>query len=167
MSDTQRQTPADHDKAKLIAEVVILQSRGKAIKELIDQRKARLLTLMNHDGDLKRKTTEGSATKGERRKFVIHDRARLRELFSEDVLAEQIKVDAAFYDAAIKAKVAIDEAVTVEPDESFKVEGTRSAEERERRDRIMDETRLEMERRIEHLAARMMRDNAAAAARTA
>lgn len=163
MSDVQ--TPANViDKDKLLAEVVVLQARGKAIKDLIDQRKARLLTLMNHDGDLKRKTPEGSATKGNKRKFVIHDRDKLRSLFSDDVLLEQVKISAEFYDAAVKAKIAIDEAVYVEDDEQFKVEGARSAAERERRDRIMDETRVEMERRIEHLAMRMIRENPARSA---
>ena len=51
MTNTTPQTPANQaDKALIIAEVVILQARGKAVKALIEQRKARLLLLMNHDG---------------------------------------------------------------------------------------------------------------------
>ena len=165
MSDAALQAPANSetavdDKALLIAEVVVLQARQKAIKELIEVRKARLLLLMTSGGDLKRQTNEGTATRGAKRKFLIHDRAKLAGLFTPAVLLEAVKVDAAFYDAAKKAAVQIDDAVMVESDASFKIESRRTAVERERISRIMDETRLEMDRRVEQLARRMIDANA-------
>lgn len=144
------------EKERLLAEVVVLQARAKAIKSLIDEKKARLLLLMQGDGDMKRKTPEGTASRQGKRKFVIYDRSKLKTLFSEDVLMEQVKVTAEFYDAAKKAEVEIDDAVTVESDEQFKVEGARTKEAKERQERIMEETRIEMERRVETLAMRMI-----------
>lgn len=152
---TEPTDPRAEEKADLLAQLSILDARKKAVERLIEDRKAKLYLLMKQDGDLKRQTPEATATRSSRRKFVIFDRSRLAELFPAAVLLEQVKVDAAFYDAAKKAKVSIDDAVTVESDESFKVEPRRSAAAKERQERIIEETKAEMASRVAALARRM------------
>lgn len=147
-------------KASLIAQLAVLKAREKALKELIDERRASLSLLMKRDGDSVRQTLEGKASFISKRKaFTIHNRAEFAAMFDKQTLVEAFKCDAAFYDAAIEAGLPIEGVVIVEEDEQFKVESRRTAAEKERQRRIMDETKREMNARIERLAMLMRQQN--------
>jgi hypothetical protein len=145
--------------AKLIAEDAILSAREKAVKQLKEKKRARLLVLMKQLGYTRRQTAEGTASIGESVSYEVKDHSKLQEMFAADMLVQQVKIDKAFWEAAKKAHVNIDSAVTPVPGSRFKVAARQTKDAKERQQRIIDETKYEMEQRVERLARQMMEFN--------
>jgi hypothetical protein len=163
----------------LIAQDTILTAREKALKKLKEPMRAELLLLLKRHGYMHRRTGEGKANLTERTTYKVTDVAKLIDLFAGDVpessphaefwaamrsslgvVFDQIKVDKAFWTAAKKAHIKIEQAVVPEVGETFKVEAHKDRAAKERRQRIIQETQHELESRIEALARRMIERNA-------
>lgn len=155
---TDQQDPQEELRAKLdnlIAQGVVLDARIKSLKALKEKKRAEAELILQQLGMTNRYTSVGSVKTGSRRKFVLHDPDKLMELFPPAVLIEQFSATAPFWDAAKKAGIAVEEAITCEESPSFTLKARQTREVRERNQRIQDETRDEMEARIEHLARLM------------
>ena len=186
MTQVAQQAHADQDTAvpdrveariaELIAQDVVLTAREKAVARLKAPVREELLLLLKQKGVTRRRTLEGQARIGERTSYKVSDHEKLVDLFLPDVpeehrafwaearaslavLFEQIKVDKAFWKAAKEARIKIEQAVTPDAGSRFTVEPHKTAEAQERQERIIEETKQEMERRVEVLARRMMERN--------
>ena len=140
---------------RLIREITMLQAQRESLNEALEERSRRLESLMTPDSLRKCTTEYGDAEFTEPRTFAVHDVARLATLFDRRVLAEHFKVTAAFYDAAKKSGIAIEEAVTVAPVLKFSVSAPRSAKARALRAAFIAESRKTIEQKIDAIAASM------------
>jgi hypothetical protein len=161
---------------RLIAQDVILTAREKALKRIKDPLRARLLVLLKSKGYQYRKTGEGKASCGESTRYTVSDVRKLVQLFMPhvpeehltfwaqacealSVVFDQIKVDKAFWEAAKKSHIKISDAVFPVTTAKFGVAAHRTVAAKERQERIIEETKYEMEQRVETLARRMMERN--------
>jgi len=109
-------------KHELLGEIALLTDEQDAIKEEISVRKDELLLLMSKDGDraVERENVAGASFM-QRRSFKVTNPKNLAKMFTREQLAEQVKVTAAFFDAAQREGYQIDGAVTVGVSESLTV----------------------------------------------
>jgi len=122
----------DHEKRALLGEIALLTDQQDALKEEIKTRKEKLLLLMEQDGDRSIEAEGvGTASFTRRRSFKVHNGAMLVKLFPAAVLAENVKVTAAFYDGALREGYRIAEAVTQGEDENLNVTRARTAKAKE------------------------------------
>jgi hypothetical protein len=145
----------DEQEDELLYRLAILKDRKASIEELIERETARLRIMMKNRGEPRRQTELAQSTFYEHRTFEVHDPDALAHLFTLDELAHGFKPTAEFYDAAKKAGVEVEKAITVGVDERFKVERRKTAKAREMQDRIINETMRETEARVNELARRM------------
>lgn len=139
----------DAEKRALIGEVALLTDNQDAIKQEIALRKEKLLLLMAQDGD---RTVEakgvGSAGFQRRRSFAVKDASMLAKLFPAVVLAENIRITAAFYDAAEREGYRIADAVTQGEDEGLTVSRARTKAAKQMREGHIAEARKKAEHAV-------------------
>ena len=139
----------DVEKRALLGEIALLTGHQDALKTEIALRKEKLLLLMAQDGDRSVELSGiASASFTRRRSFKVKDAAMLVKLFPPAVLAENVKVTAAFYDAAMREGYRIGDAVTQGEDENLSVTPSRSKESKQFRDMHITEARKKAEHAV-------------------
>jgi len=139
----------DFEKRALIGEMALLTDQMDALKLEVETRKEKLLLLMGQDGD-RNIEAEGIGTAGftRRRSFAIKNAKLIAKMFSKRVLAENINMTAALYDAAVREGYRITEAVTQGEDENLTVARARDKESKKYRDAHIAEARKKAEQAI-------------------
>jgi len=136
----------DVEKRALLGEIALLTDQQDALKEEISLRKEKLLLLMAHDGDRSIEAEGiGTASFKRRRSFAVKDTTALAKLFPANVLAENVRITAAFYDAAEREGYRIKDAVTQGEDESLTVARARTKEAKKFREAHITEARSKAE----------------------
>ena len=136
----------DGEKRALIGEIALLTDQQDALKAEIALRKDKLLLLMSQDGDRSIEAVGiGAAGFTHRRSFAIKDSSMLVKLFPAKVLAENVNVTAAFYDAAKREGYRIEDAVTVGADESLSVTRAKTKAAKQMREGHIAEARKKAE----------------------
>jgi len=141
-------------KRDLLNEIAFLTDEQDAMKAEIDSRKQELLLLMSQDGDRAFECENvAGASFLQRRSFEVHDAKALAKLFSREQLAEQVKVTAAFYDAAEREGYRVAQAITVGVSESLSVARAKTKNAKSIRSAHIKEARERAEAKIaEHRA---------------
>lgn len=139
----------DGEKRALLGEIALLTDQQDALKEEIAHRKDKLLLLMSQDGD-RSVEADGIGTAGfqRRRSFKVKDATLLSTMFPGKILAENIKITAALYDAAEREGYRIAEAVTQGEDESLTVTRARTKEAKKMREAHITEARKKAEHAV-------------------
>lgn len=144
------------EKHNLLIQIAILEDRKEAIGSIIDDRKARLQSLMMEDGERKITFSENSAGFTVRRSFKVVDHAKLAKLFSRDVLAEHFHPTAAFVEAAEKTNVNLTGVINTGSTSSFSFQRPQSAEAVKARERFIEQTKREAEDTVARLTAKIL-----------
>lgn len=139
---------AQKEKEKLIDEICFLKDQKAALDKCLRSRNDRLRTLMARDGDRKLKIDAGTASFYVQSMYSIHSTDMLCHLFTKKALAGICRPNKAFVEAAKRAGIEVDSAITEGVDERFKVERSRTKAAREEQKAYIEQTAEKFEERI-------------------
>jgi len=144
------------EREQLLKELNILTDKQDALKAMIDARKARLQAMMNDAGE---RTVEsdyyGGAGFSPRRSFKVLDKEKLKRRVSKAVLVEGFKPTAAIVDAMAQEGISVKDVIGIGVNESFSYRRPATKEAKERRRRIIDESRNVYEAKVAEIMAAM------------